>query len=129
MKHLLTALSLLLVLTANAQVKVSDDTLHWNANRPLQWSDFKGELGEGNILEGQILCLNLAGFQRQSAHHETEFKSVSVFDRKNSSMPEGKRTDAQLEYFQITFDIYELHSRIMRQAYAESRKAKNRMPI
>jgi hypothetical protein len=110
MKYALSAIALLLVLSATAQqVKVSDDTLHWNANRPLQWSNFKAEPVEGGSLEGQILCLNLAGFQRQSAHHITEFKTVSVFDRLNSWMPEDKRSDEGLKYFQVMFNIYELH--------------------
>jgi hypothetical protein len=105
MKSILTALSLLLVLSGNAQVKVSNDTLHWNANRPLTWNDFKGEPEEGRVLHGQILCVNLAGFQRKSAHHEIQFNSVSVFDRLNSWMPEKDRTELGLSYFQVMFNI------------------------
>jgi hypothetical protein len=125
MKYILTALSAFIILSATAQVKVSDDTLHWNANRPLQWSDFKGEPVDGGSLEGQILCINLAGFQRKSAHHTSVFNIVSVFDRKNSWMPEDKQTDLGLRYFQVMFNIYELHSRKMREAYALSKTAKD----
>ncbi|MFM1874835.1 MAG: hypothetical protein RL266_572 [Bacteroidota bacterium] len=125
MKYLFTALSLLLLVSVKAQVKVSDDTIHWNANRPLQWSDFKGEPTEGNLLRGQVLCMNLAGFQRQSAHHQTSFVIVSVFDRKNSWMPENERSDLGLNYFRVMFDIYELHSRKMRKEYADSRSARD----
>ena len=125
MKYILTALSLLLLLSANAQVKVSDDTLHWNANHPLTWDDFMGEPTEGNVLHGQILCINLAGFQRPSAHHETQFKVVSVFDRKNSWMPENERTDLGLSYYQAMFDIYEWNARKMRKDYADSRTAQD----
>jgi hypothetical protein len=125
MKYILTGLFLMFVLSVTAQVKVSNDTLHWNANRPLKWSDFKGEPIEGRLLSGQVLCVNLAGFQRQSAHHVTQFKIVSVFDRMNSWMPEEKQTDLGLNYFQVMFNIYELHSRIMREAHALSRSGKN----
>ncbi len=122
MKYFFTGLFLLFLLPSKAQVqvKVSSDTIHWDADRPLQWSDFKGEVVKGAV-QGQILCLNLAGFQRQSAHHQTQFKIVSVFDRLNSWMPETKRTDRGLKYFQVMFNIYELHSRKMREAYALSR--------
>jgi hypothetical protein len=125
MKFTLTTLFVLVLMTAHAQVKVSDDTLYWNANRPLQWEDFKGEPSKGGTLEGQILCVNIGGFQRQSAHHVTVFKTVSVFDRKNSWMPEEKQTDSGLKYFQVMFNIYELHSRKMREAYALSRTAED----
>ncbi|MFT4544823.1 MAG: hypothetical protein ACI9EQ_001286 [Bacteroidia bacterium] len=125
MKYILTALFLTLLLSAQAQVKVSDDTLHWNVNTPLQWSDFKGEPTKGKVLQGQILCMNLGGFQRRSAHHQIQFKIVSMFDRLNSWMPEEKRTDVGLSYFQVMFNIHEVHARIMRQAYALSRSGKN----
>ena len=125
MKYILTSLLLMFFLSVNAQVKVSDDTLHWNVNRPLAWSDFKGEPEEGNTLQNQILCLNLAGFQRQSAHHEIQFKIVSVFDRLNSWVPEKSQTEFGLTYFRVMFNIYEVHSRKMRAAYALSRSGEN----
>jgi hypothetical protein len=96
MKHILTGFFFFLLLSAQAQVKVSNDTLHWNANRPLTWNDFKGQPEEGGTLQGQILCLNLGGFQRQSAHHQIRFNIVSVFDRLNSWMPEKDQTDIGL---------------------------------
>ena len=125
MKHLLTGLLILFAFSTYAQVKVSDDTIHWNLKAPLTWSDFKGQPTKGAELQSQVLCLNLAGFQRQSAHHQTEFNSVSVFDRKNSWVPEKDRNAATLKYYQVMFNIYELHSRKMREAYALSRSSKN----
>ncbi|MCF8277496.1 MAG: hypothetical protein K9J17_12250 [Flavobacteriales bacterium] len=125
MKYFLTGLLLLVLLSVKAQVKVSNDTLHWNSNRPLSWNDFKGQPEEGGTLKGQILCLNLGGFQRQSAHHQIHFNIVSVFDRMNSWMPVKDRTDAGLNYFQVMFNIYEVHARKMREAYALSRTSTN----
>lgn len=125
MKSIFTALFFLLLSSVHAQVKVSNDTLHWNANKPLTWNDFKGVATEGNLLHGQVLCMNLAGFQRPSAYHETQFNIVSVFDRLNSWMPEEERTELGLKYFQVMFDIYEVHARIMRKEYADSRSAKD----
>lgn len=125
MKYLLTGFFLILLSAVQAQVKVSNDTLHWNANRPLSWNDFKGAPSDESALKSQILCLNLAGFQRQSAHHQTQFKIVSVFDRMNSWMPADKQTDAGLKFYQVMFNIYELHSRKMREAYATSRSGTN----
>lgn len=113
------------LLSLHAQVKVSKDTLHWNVNRPLQWADFMGEPTEGGSLHGQVMCVNLAGFQRQSAHHKIQFKIVSVFDRLNSWMPKDEQTDVGLNYFQVMFNIYELHARKMRKAFADSRSAEN----
>jgi hypothetical protein len=123
MKHLLTGLLFIFLLPAEAQVKFSDDTLHWNVSSPLQWSDFKGTPEGGRLLTGQILCANLAGFSRPSAHHETQFNVVTVFDRLNSWMPEKDRTDVGLKYYQVMFNIYEVHARKMRKEYAESRSA------
>ena len=40
-------------------------------------------------------------------------------------MPEDERTELGLKYFQVMFNIYELHSRKMREAYALSRKGKD----
>lgn len=125
MKYTLTGLFLVLLLSVQAQVKVSNDTLHWNANRPLEWSDFKGEPEEGGHLHGQVLCINLAGFQRQSAHHKIQFKIVSVFDRLNSWMPKEEQTEVGLNYFQVMFNIYEVHARKMREAFALSRSSVN----
>ncbi len=125
MKYALILLFVPFFSLAQGQVKVSNDTLHWRADRPLQWSDFKGQPQEGAAFEGRILCLNLGGFQRKSAHHYTVFETVAVFDRLNSWMPEKNRTESDLKYFQVMFDIYELHSRKMREAYALSRTAKD----
>ena len=125
MKYILTGLSLLLLLSVKAQVKVSNDTLHWNTSRTLSWSDFKGEPIKGSVSNGQVLCLNLGGFQRQSAHHYMQFNIVSVFDRMNSWMPNDKQTEDALDYFQVMFNIYEVHSRLMRKEFEVSRSGEN----
>ena len=125
MKYILTNLSLLLLLSVKAQLKVSNDTLHWDANIPLTWSDFKGEPIKGSVSNGQVLCLNLGGFQRQSAHHQIQFNIVSVFDRMNSWMSGEKQTEFGLSYFQVMFNIYEVHSRLMRKEFEVSRSGEN----
>ncbi|MDB4655437.1 hypothetical protein OAE48_01175 [Flavobacteriales bacterium] len=125
MKYILTGLTLSLLLTVKAQVKVSNDTLHWNKDTLITWSDFKGEPIEGSVSTGQVLCLNLGGFQRQSAHHYMQFNIVSVFDRMNSWMPKDKQTEDALDYFQVMFNIYEVHSRLMRKEFEVSRSGVN----
>ena len=40
-------------------------------------------------------------------------------------MPQKDRTDLGLSYFQVMFNIYELHSRKMKKEYALSRSAKD----
>ncbi|MFT7154778.1 MAG: hypothetical protein ACI9Z7_001854 [Alteromonas macleodii] len=125
MKYILTGLFLMSVLAVEAQVNISKDTLHWNTNTPLKWSDFKGEPKAGRVLHGQVLCANIAGFQRPSAHYQIEFHAITIFDRLNSWMPEDERTDIGLNYFQVMFNIYEVHARKMRKNYAASRSAEN----
>jgi hypothetical protein len=88
MKYILTGLLLIFLNATNGQTVVSNDTLHWNPNRPLTWDDFKGEPLEGVGLKGEVFCMNAANFGRPNRFQKTKFEVVAIFDRTKSWVSE-----------------------------------------
>jgi len=121
MRYILTGLFFGLLLSVKAQTPVSNDTLQWNENRPLSWSDFKGEPMEGVGLSGEVFCMNLANYERPNAFQKTKFKVVAIFDRTKSWINTEAKSDVGLTYFQVMFNIYEVHARNLRKDLATSK--------
>ncbi len=107
-------------LKINSQTSLSNDTLIWHLSRPLSWSDFKGEVIDGIGLSGEIFCMNLANFEKKNALVKTTYSVVSVFDRNKSWVDPKIKTSHGLMYFQVTFDIYEVHARKLRKDLSEA---------
>jgi len=118
MKYILTGLLLAMLVSAKAQ---TNDTLQWNENRPLTWDDFRGEPMEGIALNGEAFCMNQANFERPNIFQKTKFKVVAIFDRTKSWINKDFKSDIALTYFQVMFDIYEVHARSLRRDLSTSK--------
>ncbi|MCA0446099.1 MAG: hypothetical protein LCH54_07710 [Bacteroidetes bacterium] len=102
------------------QSSTLSDTLHWSENRSLGWADFKGETIDGIGFTGEVFCLIIANFERPDNSKKTKFTVFAIFDKTKSWIsPEGK-TNSALKYFQILFDIYEVHARHLRKELEQS---------
>jgi hypothetical protein len=110
-----------IVWSATCQTQVSNDTLHWNGKRPLAWEDFRGEPIEGIAVSGEVFCMNLANFVRPGAFQKTRFTVVSIFDRTKSWINSAAKSELGLKYFQVMFNIYEVHARNLRKDLATSK--------
>jgi hypothetical protein len=121
MRYLLTILLGLIFLTTQAQTTISNDTIHWRESRPLTWDDFKGEAIEGIGLTGEAFCMNAAGFKKPNAFQKSAFDVVAMFDRAKSWMDPKAKSDEGLMFFQIMFNIYEVHARSLRKDLATSK--------
>ena len=120
-KYLLAATILFAQWSLNAQTAPSNDTLHWKSSKPLSWEDFKGEAIEGIGLQGEAFCMNLASFNKPNAFQKTRFEVAAIFDRQKSWVLEDMKDDGVLEYFQIMFNIYEVHARKLRKDLSETK--------
>ncbi len=129
MRYFLTIFFGLSLLTAQGQTNVSNDTIQWRESRPITWDDFKGEPMEGVGLAGEVFCMNLANFERPNAFQKTKFKVVAIFDRKISWIDKDSRTETGLIYFQVMFNIYEVHARNLRKDLATSKFGYDPTPL
>ena len=111
MRITLIITGLLLAYQTFAQSNQPNDTLHWNENRKLSWDDFKGEPLDYTGFQGEAFCMNLANYERPNAFSKTTFKVTAVFDRTKSWVNPKAKTDLGLLYFQVMFDLFELHAR------------------
>lgn len=111
------------------QTATSNDTLHWQASRPLTWDDFKGEPIEGIGMAGEAFCMNLANFNRPNAFKKTKFTVLAIFDRTKSWIDPEAKAESLLAYFQVMFNIYEVHARYLRKDLAESKFGYDPTPL
>jgi len=121
MRFVLTFILGLFLITANGQTPVPNDTLQWRESRPLTWDDFRGEPMAGLGLMGEVFCMNLANFERPNAFQKTKFKVVAMFDRTKSWIDPDAKSEVGLTYFQVMFNIYEVHARSLRKDLATSK--------
>ena len=129
MRYVLTIISGLFFLAAEGQTTVSNDTIQWQESRPLTWDDFKGEPMEGLGLMGEAFCMNLANFARPNAFQKAKFNVVAIFDRTKSWIDADAKSEAGLTYFQVMFNIYEVHARNLRKDLATSKFGYDPTPL
>lgn len=118
MKKILILYFIISTVTNYSQTKISNDTLHWNSIRPLTWADFKGEVIEGIGLNGEIFCINMAAFEKKNVFSKTQYIVTAILDRSKSWINSKLKTNNSLTYFQTTFDIYEVHARMLRKEFS-----------
>lgn len=97
----------------------SNDTIHWNENRPLTFDDFRGENMEFTGFVGENFCLLSANYSRPNIFSKTEYMVEAIWDRKKSWISDKAKTDQALQFFQVCFDIYELHARLLKKKCSE----------
>ena len=120
MRISLTIASLILVMQTFGQTNQPNDTLQWNENQKLSWNDFKGEPLDYTGFQGEAFCMILANYERPNIFAKTTFKVTAVFDRTKSWVNPKAKTDNGLLYFQIMFDLYELHARELKKDLSET---------
>jgi hypothetical protein len=116
---------LFIVLCLNGQNKVPNDTIHWNENRKLSWSDFKGEPHLYYGLAGEAFCMNSGYYDRPNAFAKTNYHVYTVFDRTISWVNPDAKNDYVLLYFQVMFNLYEKHARELRKELTEKNSGKD----
>lgn len=121
MKIAISIAGIVLAFQMSAQSNHPNDTLHWNENRKLSWHDFRGEPLDYTGFTGEAFCMNMANFERPHAFAKTAFQVTAVFDRTKSWVNPESMTDIGLLYFQVMFDLYELHARKLRKELSETK--------
>lgn len=111
--------SVLLALLYTAASGQKSDTLHWKENKPLQWSDFKAKPKSG--LTGEAFCNLEANYEKPNPLKKTKFKIYAVWDKGKSWIAPSSRTEDELRYYQVLFDIYEVQARRLRKEFSEAR--------
>lgn len=129
MRFSLTIAGLFLASQIYAQTNLANDTLHWSENRKLSWADFKGEPLDYTGFHGEAFCMNMANYERPNAFSKTTFNVTSVFDRTKSWVSPNAKSDLGLLYFQIMFDLYELHARELKKDLSEAKFGQDPNPI
>ncbi|MFM1876674.1 MAG: hypothetical protein RL266_2411 [Bacteroidota bacterium] len=116
----LTSLIILVLLSSELLAQTSlNDTIHWRAQRPLTYDDFKGEAMEFTGFVGENFCLLSANYNRPNTFAKTEYQIEAIWDRQKSWLAKDAQTKESLLFFQVCFDIYELHARLLRKKCAE----------
>lgn len=111
-------------LTLFGQDNISNDTIHWKKDR-LSWDDFKGEAIEGIGMLGEAFCMNLANFEKPNMYQKTKFDVVAIFDRTKSWVDTNNTSEIGLIYFQVMFNIYEVHARLLKKELANTKFGMN----
>lgn len=97
-----------------------NDTLHWNEHKSLEWADFKGETMDGIGFNGEVFCFISANFERPENSKKTKFTVIAIFDKTKSWISRETKTKSGLIYFQVLFNIYEVHARMLRKELEKS---------
>ena len=84
---------------------------------------------EGVGVNGEVFCMTIANFERPNAFQKTKFKVVAIFDRTKSWINNDDKSDIGLTYFQVSFNIYEVHARNLRMDLATSKFGLDPTPL
>jgi hypothetical protein len=97
-----------------------DDYLYWSEERKLKWEDFQGEPIESSVSACESFFVNPATAEKFDMFSQVELTAICLFDKKKSWVKKESADDNLLLYNQVLFDIYELHTRMLRKEFAES---------
>jgi len=95
-----------------------DNVIYWSESRRLTWDDFQGQpIPGGGSVVSEISAQNPASIQKRNVFSKTALTAECFFDKRSSWVDRARATDELLLYNQTIFDIYELYTRRLRQAY------------
>ncbi len=103
---------------AFSQIKPGD-TLHWRESKPLSWDDFKAK--PKKEMTGEAFCMLEANYEKPNPLRKTKFKIFAVWYKSKSSIAPSAKTEDELHYYQVLFDIYEAHARKLRKDFSETK--------
>src|SRR3990172_12889387 len=118
MKFLKEFFFCLLILSQVSLFAQLKDTLHWKSGKPLGWEDFKGKPKPG--MSGEAFCMLEAMYEKPNPLRKTKFKIAAVWDKKKSWIAPASKTADELLYYQVLFNIYEVHARKLRKELSET---------
>jgi hypothetical protein len=95
------------------------DTLHWKEGKPLSWADFKGKSKNG--MAGEAFCTIDAKYEKPNPLKKTKFKIFAVWDRSKSWIAAASKNEDELLYYQVLFNMYEVHARQLRKEFSETK--------
>ena len=107
----------------------TSDSILWREGYNLTWADFKGEVIDLPNYCGECFCMNLANFKRANILLPFYCQVASAFDRTKSWVNPECQNDQLLLYFQVMFNIYELHARKLRKDFSEIKFGKDPTPV
>ena len=113
MKHFILLLLFDLSFTHTiAQIK-------WEEDRPLRWRDFSAVADDQNPNVAYTNCRTTYTYEMlpPADSYKFKFKIDSWFDKAASWVKSSKKSDFLLQHEQVHFDIHELHSRKLLQAF------------
>jgi|WetSurMetagenome_2_1015567.scaffolds.fasta_scaffold00609_13 hypothetical protein len=125
MKLKLILSGLLISCFVYGQEKTPNDTIHWSENRKISWDDFKGKPQIYTGFIGEAFCMNAGFYDKPNALSEINFRVYSIFDRTKSWVNPEARSEYGLLYFQVMFNIYEKHARMLRKTLSETKFGKD----
>lgn len=115
-----TLLSFALLPLALLGQETPNDTLHWSPTRLLAAADFKQQPQDYTGMNGEAYCMVLANFERPSTTDSTTYHAVAIFDRSKSWIAPKVEQKPLLAYFQVMFDLYELHARKLKKSFTDT---------
>ena len=130
MRYAFTFIFLFLsIISLHAQNDYHADTIIWDENFTLTWSDFRGEPMDFSGLGAESTCFLFANYARTTAFSKLKFTVMAVFDRSKSWVSPKAKSEMALNYFRLMFDLYELHARQLRKELSETKFPLNPDPL
>ena len=124
MKHIILVF-LLISIAVQAQTTPSKDVILWNKDKQLVWEDFKSEPIDGIGIIGEAYCMIIGKYDKPNINANTIFNIEAIFDRNKSWILKEHKTEQTLMFFQVMFNLYELHARKLRSDLVENEKDSN----
>ena len=101
--------------------QLPEDTLMWSENRTLLLSDFKGVAIESPNMMGEAYCMILTTYDQPTDTSPVILSAYAIFDKTNSWISKKTRKEGNALLFQVTFNMFEITARKLRQDADELR--------
>jgi hypothetical protein len=94
------------------------DVVYWSETRMLTWDDFQGTpILDNPDMASAISIYNPSAIERKNLFLKTRLVTECYLDKKSSWVDRKRATDDLLAYNQVIFDLHELYTRKLRQAF------------
>ena len=101
-----------------AQNGLMSNKTNWMTDSSLTWESFKGEVLDLGGFSGEFFCQILADFEKPTAFSKVKTNVNAVILTDKSWVLPAQKEEQQLLYFQVLFNIYELHARKLREEFS-----------
>jgi hypothetical protein len=96
----------------------NSDVVYWSETRMLSWDDFQGTpILDNPDMASAISIYNPSAIERKNLFLKTRLVTECYVDKKSSWVDRKRATDDLLAYNQVIFDIHELYTRKLQQAF------------